>query len=160
MRIAARIREIRLERSVTLEDLEAKTGFAKSLMARLEKGREVPTLAMLDTLARALDAPLYLFFFDTARESTPRLTRRRSLQELAAEYEDPAAPVSWSNFIAGIKAWSGLILRALTRDKLMVSLESHRASQRRDARGDLSQGTLRRLKSEMKLLVASLLSWL
>jgi transcriptional regulator with XRE-family HTH domain len=84
MRMAVRIQRIRLECSVTLEDLEAKTGLAKGLVARLEKGQEVPTLEMLDTLAQALDVPIHVFFYDTAaRELTPRLTPRLALKELA-----------------------------------------------------------------------------
>jgi len=58
MRMALRIKRIRLERSVSLEAVEAKAGLAAGLMARLEKGRQVPTLEMLDALADALDVPV------------------------------------------------------------------------------------------------------
>jgi len=76
---------------MTLEDVETKTGFTRTLMARLEKGREVPTLEMLDVLADALDVPVHVFFYDTAEwELTPRLTPRPTLQELAEECQSPA----------------------------------------------------------------------
>jgi len=74
MRMAERIQQIRLACWVTLEDVEAKTGFTKSQMVRLETGQEVPTLEMLDTLAEALDVPIFVFFYDTAEpKSAPRL---------------------------------------------------------------------------------------
>jgi len=84
MRVAARIQRIRLERSMSLEEVEAKTGLANSFMVRLEEGREVPTLEMLDTLAEGLDVPIHVFFYDLAvPEPTPALTSPLALQELA-----------------------------------------------------------------------------
>src|SRR5271167_2685363 len=74
MRMAARIRQIRLERWVSLERLEAQTGLAKSLLARLEKGQEVPTLETLDNLADALGVPVHRFFYNDGEPPlTPRL---------------------------------------------------------------------------------------
>jgi len=69
---------------MSLEEVEAKTGLANSFMVRLEEGREVPTLQMLDTLAEALDVPIHVFFYDLAApEPTPALTPPLALQELA-----------------------------------------------------------------------------
>jgi transcriptional regulator with XRE-family HTH domain len=91
MRMAARIQRIRLERSMTLEDVETTTGLTKTFMARLEKGREVPTLEMLDTLAGVLNVPVHMFFFDAPEPaSMPRLAPRAALQELAEEWQGPA----------------------------------------------------------------------
>ncbi len=91
MTVAARIQRIRLQCSVSLEDLEAKTGFTRRLLARLEKGREVPTLEMLDTLAEALNVPIQVFFYDTAEpESAPRLALRPASKQLAEEWRRPA----------------------------------------------------------------------
>ncbi len=127
MRMAARIRRIRLERWMTLEDVEAKTGITASLMARLEKGREVPTLEMLDTLAEALNVPVHVFFFDTPDpESTPRLTPRPALQELAEE-------------CLGAPAF----------------LRSDGADHQHDAQRSPWPRMFRRINTEMKLLVAS-----
>jgi transcriptional regulator with XRE-family HTH domain len=140
MRIAARIKRIRLERSVSLEYVEAKTGLATGLVARLEKGREVPTLEMLDTLADALDVPVHRFFYDVGeRELTPRLGTRFTLKEVDEACYGPATSVLLSkpkrSVFAAIKAWSGLAVRVVTRDRLLVSLRSHRASHQRDAQG-------------------------
>ena len=130
MRIAARIQRIRLERSMTLEDVEAKTGFTTSVVTRLEKGREVPTLEVLDTLAAALNVPVHMFFFDPSDpQPTPRLTPRLGFQELAEES-------------SGASTFLG----------------SYRANHQFDAmRGAWRRG-LRRVNCEMKLLVASFFS--
>jgi transcriptional regulator with XRE-family HTH domain len=94
MRTAARIRQIRLERLVSLEEVETKTGLAQSLIARLENGQEVPTLEMLDTLADGLGVPLHRFFYDgTGPPWTPRLMPRASWEKLAEERPHRAAPV-------------------------------------------------------------------
>ena len=85
---------MRLDRSVSLEEVEARTGLAKSLIARLENGQEVPTLEMLDTLAEGLRFPVHAFFYDgTGPPSTPRLTRRPSWNEFAEGCSHRAAPV-------------------------------------------------------------------
>lgn len=158
MRMAARIQRIRLQRSVTLEDLEAKTGLAKSLMVRLEKGQEVPTLEMLDTVGDALDVPIHVFFYDTTEpELTPRLTPRLSLKELAEEFHGPTSALLSNpkrSVPAAIKAWSGLAARALTRDRLQVDLRSHRTNHQREARGGSWTVSLRRVNCEMKLFLA------
>jgi len=90
--MAPRIQRIRLQRSLSFEEVEAKTGLTKSLIARPEKGQEVPKLEMLDTLAEALDVPIHVFFYDIAPPE-PRLTPRPALKELAEECDGPATAV-------------------------------------------------------------------
>jgi len=138
--MAARIKRIRLERSVSLEYLEAQAGLATGLMARLEKGREVPTLEMLDTLADALDVPVHRFFYDDGElELTPRLLPRLALKELDEKCQGPETSVPSSiprrSVLAAIKAWSGLAVRAVIRDRFLISLRFHRANHQRDAQG-------------------------
>ena len=119
MRMAARIKRIRLARSESLEAVETKAGFTKGLMARLEKG-QVPTLETLDTLAEALDVPLHVFFFDAEEPRlTPRLATRLALKELAEDSQS-SAPVGVlsspkASVRATIKAWSGSAVRVLIR---------------------------------------------
>lgn len=83
MRIADRIKQIRHECVLSLEDVAARAGLAKRLIARLENGQEVPTLEMLDNLADALGVPVYRFFFDDVEfVRTPKLTPGMTLKEL------------------------------------------------------------------------------
>ena len=84
-------------------------------MTQLEKGREVPTLEMLDTLAGALNVPVYMFFFDMPEpESTPRLTPRPPLHELAEEWQGPAT-------LRSNRAPRGTWLLGLRRTNLLVA---------------------------------------
>ncbi len=106
-------------------------------MARLEKGREVPTLVTLDILADALDVPVHKFFYDDGEPGlTPRLVPRLALNELAEECQGPATSVPSSipkrSVLAAIKALSGLAVRAVIRDRLLVSLRSDRANPQPD----------------------------
>jgi transcriptional regulator with XRE-family HTH domain len=110
MRIAARIKRIRIERSVSLRAVEAKAGLAKGVMARVENGRDFPTLEMLDTLANVLDVPTHRFFYDDGeQELTPRLVTRFTLKKVAEDCCDraTAGPLSSPrrSVLAAIKAW-------------------------------------------------------
>jgi transcriptional regulator with XRE-family HTH domain len=140
MRMADRIRQIRLERRVSPERLEAKTGLAKSLLTRLEKGQEVPTLQTLDSLADALGVPVHRFFYDDGEPPlTPRLTPRLAWKELTETCHGQASlvllskPTRW--VLATIKALIAFAARALTLDRRLVSLRSHSANHQRDEQG-------------------------
>jgi transcriptional regulator with XRE-family HTH domain len=86
MQIAARIRQVRLEHSLSLEDLAAKAGLTMGLLASFEKGQGVPSLETFDSLAKAVDVPVRSLFYGN-RDSTltPWLTPRLTLQELIDE---------------------------------------------------------------------------
>lgn len=91
MQIAARIRQVRLEHALSLEDLAAKTGLSKSLLASFERGRAVPSLEMFHRLAEAIGVPLTDLFYDNLDSNwTPRLTPRLTMQQLVDEHHKPA----------------------------------------------------------------------
>jgi transcriptional regulator with XRE-family HTH domain len=91
MQIAARIRQVRLEQSRSLEDLAAKAGLSANLLASFEQGQGVPSLEIFDRLANAMDVPLKDLFCDNQDSiSTPWLTPRPTLQQLIDEYYNPA----------------------------------------------------------------------
>lgn len=97
MRIAERIQQIRLEQAFSLADVAARAGMPASLIDRLENGRDVPTIEMLDTLAGALDVPEHRFFYDEAELlRTPRLTPRVPLRELMERCQRRAVPAHLS----------------------------------------------------------------
>ncbi len=56
--VGPRLRDLRLERSVTLADLSAETGISVSTLSRLESGQRRPTLELLLPLAQAYGVPL------------------------------------------------------------------------------------------------------
>lgn len=84
MRIAHRVRMIRLERSRSIESVEGQAGLAKGLLARLESGQQAPSMENLQRLALVLGVSVHRFFFaDGETISTPYLTPRPSLDDLA-----------------------------------------------------------------------------
>src|SRR5690349_20394167 len=76
--IGRRIRQLRTDRGMTLEELAAAVGRAPSQLSMIENGRREPKLTLLQTIARALGATL-----DHLLESEP-LDERATL-EIALE---------------------------------------------------------------------------
>jgi transcriptional regulator with XRE-family HTH domain len=94
MQIATRIRQVRIEHMLSLEDLAAKAGLSRGLLCNFENGQEIPSLEMLDRLAKAAGVSVQgLFCSDLDSMLTPRLTPRLTLQELVGESR-PSAPDS------------------------------------------------------------------
>ena len=92
MKIAARIRQIRFEHSLSLEDLAATAGLGKTLLASfVENGQRVPSWQALVRLAEALGVPFYILFYANLDSlSTPWLTPRPTSQQLMDESCRPA----------------------------------------------------------------------
>lgn len=85
-RIGRRIRELRIQHSLSRSELAGKAGLKAGYISRLENGHEIPDCDTLRVLAGALSVPLYRLF-SSGEESlpTPRLTPRPSLDELVVE---------------------------------------------------------------------------
>lgn len=67
--IARRIKEIRTEKSWTLEELAKRTGFTKGLLSKIENNKVSPPVSTLAKIARALDVSLGDFF--SSRDISP-----------------------------------------------------------------------------------------
>jgi len=57
-RFVMRLKKLRAERGMTQEALAEKAGISRSYIARLELGRQDPTLGTLEKLAKALKVPV------------------------------------------------------------------------------------------------------
>jgi transcriptional regulator with XRE-family HTH domain len=75
LRIGAKIKERRQKKRLTLEDLEAKTGVVKSVLAKIEKEETVPPLGTLLKLSKALDISMAYFFEDEVELERISVTR-------------------------------------------------------------------------------------
>jgi transcriptional regulator with XRE-family HTH domain len=85
-RIGRRIRELRIQNSLSRSELAGKAKLKPGYVSRLEDGDEIPDCDTLQVLARALTVPLYRLFFSGEKSlPTPRLTPRPSLDELVVE---------------------------------------------------------------------------
>ena len=66
--VRVRIRELRLERGLTREQLCEAAGLSTDAVSRIEGGTRVPTIASLEKLAGALRVPVAVLLTDQAAE--------------------------------------------------------------------------------------------
>jgi transcriptional regulator with XRE-family HTH domain len=60
--VAWNLRRLRVGHGLSQENLAVDAGIDRTYVSRLERGLENPTVAILDQLAQALDAPIIEFF--------------------------------------------------------------------------------------------------
>jgi transcriptional regulator with XRE-family HTH domain len=72
-RVGARVRSLRRERGLTIEQLAAATGLTKGFISQLERDRTAPSLSSIARICDALGVPLSHIF---EREPAPALVRR------------------------------------------------------------------------------------
>lgn len=70
MLIGQRIRELRESKKLSQGDIEKRTGLLRCYISRVENGHTIPNVETLEKCARALEIPLYRFFYDG--EAPPR----------------------------------------------------------------------------------------
>ncbi|HEY0704304.1 MAG TPA: helix-turn-helix domain-containing protein [Candidatus Acidoferrales bacterium] len=64
MEIGNRVKLIRQQKNLSQGDIEKRSGLLRCYVSRVENGHTTPSIETLETLARALDAPLYQLFYD------------------------------------------------------------------------------------------------
>ena len=64
MIIADRLRELRESKKLSQGDIEKRTGLLRCYISRVENGHTLPAVQTLEKLARAMEIPLYQFFYD------------------------------------------------------------------------------------------------
>ncbi len=85
-RIAARVRELRARRGLSLEALAEASGVSRSMISLVERGESSPTAVVLEKLATGLGVSLATLF--EAPAARPRPVSRRADQ---VEWRDPAS---------------------------------------------------------------------
>jgi transcriptional regulator with XRE-family HTH domain len=84
-RIAARVRELRAERGLTLEGLAGAAGVSRAMLSRIERGESSPTAQLLGKVCGGLGVTLSSLFAGTDTPASP-LSRRDEQQT----WRDPA----------------------------------------------------------------------
>jgi transcriptional regulator with XRE-family HTH domain len=84
--IAARVRELRAERGLSLDALAERSGVSRSMITLIERGETSPTAVLLEKLARGLNTALAALFEPAATALSP--VARRADQ---AVWRDPAS---------------------------------------------------------------------
>jgi len=81
MYLADRIREFREAKNLSQGDIEHRTGLLRCYISRVENGHTVPALETLEKIARALETPLYQFFY-VEEDEPPMIERTAKAGEL------------------------------------------------------------------------------
>lgn len=77
--IGARIRSLRLEKGLTLEDLATSSGVSRAMISRIERAEASPTASLLARVCAALGLSLSTFFAEEESAASP-LARRHEQQ--------------------------------------------------------------------------------
>ena len=75
LKLGSKIRELRLKKNYTLQDVAAKTGLSKPFLSQIENDHVVPPVATLLKLARAFNVSLAHFFQDEVGSDKIAITR-------------------------------------------------------------------------------------
>jgi transcriptional regulator with XRE-family HTH domain len=81
--IGDRLRELREGKKLSQGDIEKKTGLLRCYVSRVENGHTVPAIETLEKMARALEVPMYLLFYDGEKPpKLPNLPKRNRAEDI------------------------------------------------------------------------------
>src|SRR5579863_1938481 len=82
MLIGERLRTLREEKGLSQGDIEKRTGTLRCYTSRVENGHTVPSFETLEKFARALEVPLYRFFYEGKKGPVlPPALKRKAADE-------------------------------------------------------------------------------
>jgi len=83
MEIGQRLRELREAKKFSQGDIEKRTGLLRCYISRVENSHTVPAVETLEKFARALEVPLYKFFYaGTEPPKKPKLPATENSERL------------------------------------------------------------------------------
>ena len=88
-RIAARVRDLRSDRGLSLDALATKSGVSRSMISLIERGETSPTAVVLEKLAAGFGIPLASLFAPPAE--TPMLSGPIARRDEQPRWRDPAS---------------------------------------------------------------------
>ena len=88
MQISQRLRDIRKEKKITLDELARRAQVSKSLISQIENNRTIPSLLVLISLIQSLPVDIHDFFSDIGTVQNPAsviLKKRHEYREFSKE---------------------------------------------------------------------------
>jgi transcriptional regulator with XRE-family HTH domain len=110
--ISDRIRFLREEKKLSQGDIERRAGLLRCYVSRVENGHTVPSVETLERLARALEVPVYAFFYEGEQPPKQYLPK----DERSAKVEPKMASKQTSRFAKFCK----LLQTVSERDRLLL----------------------------------------
>lgn len=106
-RIGEKIRSLRHQKRLTLQELSALTSLSKPLLSQIENELVVPPLATLLKVAKGLKVGIHYFFEDEGNRQKYVLTRREDLKNDEAAPRSPssddARPYTYHSLAQGLR---------------------------------------------------------
>ena len=82
-----KIKQLRLKRKITIQDLSAKTGLTPGYLSKIENSEKPPPIPTLIKIAYALNVHIsYFFEEDSEAEDGPSLIRENERKEIIGDY--------------------------------------------------------------------------
>jgi transcriptional regulator with XRE-family HTH domain len=75
MVIAERLKSLREQKKMSQGDIEKRTGLLRCYISRVENGHTVPAIETLEKMARAMEVPMYVLFYDGEKPPAPELPK-------------------------------------------------------------------------------------
>ncbi len=119
-RIGEKIRGLRQQKRLTLQELSELTTLSKPLLSQIENQQVIPPLATLLKIAKGLKVDIHFFFADAGNSQKYVLTRREDVRE------DEKVPRTITNEIARPYAYHSLAqgLRHKHMEPFLVEFEN------------------------------------
>jgi transcriptional regulator with XRE-family HTH domain len=106
-RIGEKIRGLRQQKRLTLQELSELTTLSKPLLSQIENQQVIPPLATLLKIARGLKVDIHFFFADAGNSQKYVLTRREDIREdekvSRASSNDVARPYTYHSLAQGLR---------------------------------------------------------
>ena len=119
LRIAARVRELRLAQGLTLDALEAQCEVSRSMLSLIERGESSATAVVLERIAVGLDVPLASLFDNPAAPENPL-----SRYEDQVPWRDPASGYIRRNVSPAIRSSPFKIVEVVLPANAKIAYES------------------------------------
>ncbi len=98
LEIGGKIKNLRLEKNYTLQNLSDKTGLSKPLISQIENNRVVPPVATLLKLSRALEVGMGYFFQDEDTRDRVVITRKNERKTVSRQHHSTKNDVGYSYY--------------------------------------------------------------
>jgi len=88
IQISNRLKELRKEKDITLQELAMNAGVTKGLLSQIENSRTIPSLPVLINLIKALDIDINIFFKDLHVQQNEKVIFRKASHYQSFEKEN------------------------------------------------------------------------
>lgn len=104
-RIGEKIRALRQQKRLTLQELSSLTTLSKPLLSQIENQQVIPPLATLLKIARGLKVDIHFFFEDAGNRQTYVLTRHEEAPERISRQlaDDTSRPYTYHSLAQGMR---------------------------------------------------------